>query len=41
MEDYVVQYGDTLETIAEKKLGDKTRWYEIAQLNNIQSPYQL
>lgn len=41
MEDYIIQYGDTLEIIAEKQLGNKNRWYEIAQLNNIPSPYQL
>ena len=41
MEDYVVQYNDTLGTIAEKKLGNKNRWVEIAKLNEIQSPYQL
>ncbi len=41
MEDYVVQYEDTLKKIAEKKLGDENRWFEIAQLNNIQSPYEL
>jgi hypothetical protein len=41
MEDCIVQYDDTLETIAEKKLGDKNRWFEIARLNNIQTPFQL
>lgn len=41
METYIVQYDDTLQKIAEKELGDINRWYEIAQLNNIQSPYQL
>jgi murein DD-endopeptidase MepM/ murein hydrolase activator NlpD len=41
VEDYIVQHGDTLPIIAEKKLGNKNRWFEIAQLNGIQSPYQL
>lgn len=41
MEDYVVQYDETLETIAENKLGNKNRWFEIARLNNIHSPFQL
>ncbi len=27
MENYVVQYGDTLKTIAKEKLGDELRWY--------------
>jgi hypothetical protein len=38
METYIVQYEYTLEKIAEKKLGNTKRWYEIAQLNNIESP---
>jgi LysM repeat protein len=41
MENYVVQNGDTLITIAEKKLGSSSRWQEIAKLNNIAPPYQL
>lgn len=41
MEEYVVQYGDTLEIIAAKKLRDKNRWQEIAQLNNLQDPNEL
>lgn len=41
MENYVVQYGDTLPLIAKKELGSQDRWHEIAQLNNIESPYQL
>lgn len=41
METYIVQYGDTLPLIAEKKLGNKDRWYEIAMLNNIPAPYEL
>jgi nucleoid-associated protein YgaU len=39
METYVIQYEDTLEKIAEKRLGNKKRWYEIARINNIESPY--
>jgi LysM repeat protein/outer membrane lipoprotein SlyB len=41
MEDYIVQYGDTLPLIAKNELGNEARWLEIAQLNNITSPYQL
>ena len=41
MDEYIVQYGDTLKTIAKEKLGDELRWYEVAQLNGVQSPYQL
>ena len=41
MEEYIIQYGDTLKTIAKKYLGDEKRWFEIAQTNNIESPYQL
>jgi hypothetical protein len=33
MEEYIVQYGDTLKTIAKEKIGNESRWYEIAQLN--------
>ena len=41
MEEYVVQFGDTLSSIADKKLGNSNRWSEIARLNNLQSPYNL
>ena len=41
MENYVVQYGDTLPLIAKKELSNQDRWLEIARLNNIESPYQL
>ena len=41
MEEYIVQYGDTLQIIARKKLGDEKRWTEIAQLNNLSNPNQL
>jgi LysM repeat protein len=41
MEEYIVQYGDTLPVIAKNELGNEARWLEIAQLNNITSPYQL
>ncbi len=41
MEEYTVQYGDTLKIIAAKKLGDQNRWQEIARLNDLQNPNQL
>ena len=41
MENYVVQPDETLEKIAEKRLGNRERWYEIARLNNIESPYMV
>lgn len=40
-EDYTVKKGDTLSNIAEKQLGDKTKWKEIAKLNNLKSPYRI
>lgn len=41
MEEYIVQPGDTLKSIAAKKLGDQKRWQEIAQLNNLQNTNHL
>lgn len=41
MEEYIVQPKDTLSSIAGKKLGNVNLWIEIAQLNNLQPPYQL
>jgi LysM repeat protein len=38
MREYVVQHGDTLLSIAEKMLGQASRWPEIANLNNIRNP---
>ena len=35
---YVVQKEDTLSYIAETKLGDRNRWKEIAELNDIPDP---
>lgn len=40
-EDYVVKKGDTLSNIAEKVLNDKTKWKEIAQLNNLEKPFHI
>lgn len=34
-----VPYGLTIEQIAQRYLGDYTRWVEIATLNNLNSPY--
>jgi nucleoid-associated protein YgaU len=33
MDEYIVQYGDTLPVIAKNELGNEARWLEIAQLN--------
>lgn len=39
--DYVVQNGDSLRSIALKKLGDVDKWRDIAELNNIQDTRRL
>lgn len=36
---HVVQQGENLQLIATQKLGDTSRWYEIATLNNLVYPY--
>lgn len=41
MEDYVLQYGDTLEKIASEKLGNVNRWREIAEINKLQNADNL
>jgi len=38
---YIVQYGDTLISIAKEELGRESRWPEIARLNNVHLPYRL
>lgn len=38
---YLVKKGDTLWDVADKKLGDGSRWKEIAKLNNISDPRTL
>jgi nucleoid-associated protein YgaU len=38
---YTAKKGDTLVTIARKKLGDPGRWVELAQLNNIRDPRSI
>lgn len=35
----VLNDGDTLERIAQRELGDSTRWGEIVELNNLKAPY--
>jgi hypothetical protein len=36
---YAIQSGDTLETIAQAKLGDPSLWTDIAEVNGLKSPY--
>jgi LysM repeat protein len=38
---YTVKDGDTLTSIAARKLGDSKRWKEIADLNNLRSPRSI
>ncbi len=38
---YTVQPGDSLFSIAEKRLGDRARWGEIGRLNNLPDPSNL
>jgi len=40
-EEYTVREGDTLRRIAGERLGDVSRWREIADANNIAPPYTL
>ncbi|WP_323178750.1 LysM domain-containing protein [Streptomyces sp. NBC_01381] len=35
---YTVRKGDTLSSIASSKLGDSSRWGEIAKLNHLPNP---
>ena len=41
MATYTVKFGESLSKIARDVLGDMSRWPEIAQLNNIASPYVI
>jgi nucleoid-associated protein YgaU len=38
---YYVQKGDTLGSIAQKILGSKAKWQELAQANNLQDPNKI
>lgn len=33
------EYGDTLQSVAGRELGDANRWYELAWINNLVHPY--
>ena len=39
MTDYRVAAGDSLQSIAAKKLGDGAKWYDLAVLNGLRYPY--
>jgi nucleoid-associated protein YgaU len=39
--DYVIHMGDTLQSIAQKILGDASLWIDIAQANNLVYPFHL
>ncbi len=36
---HIVSDGDTIQSIAQKQLGDMTRWVDIARFNNLRHPY--
>lgn len=38
---YIVKAGDTLSSIAARKLGKASRWREIAKMNNIRDPNRI
>ena len=40
-EEYVVQEGDTLASIAKEKLGSEDQWQSIAEANGLENPDQL
>ena len=40
-EEYVVQEGDTLASIAKEKLGSEDKWQSIAEANGLENPDQL
>jgi len=33
------RYGDTLQRVAARELGDAARWYELAEINGLRPPY--
>jgi nucleoid-associated protein YgaU len=40
-DDYTIQTGDTLETIAQRRYGDRGRWRVIARANPLLTPHKL
>jgi phage baseplate assembly protein W len=36
---HIVRYGDTIQGIAQQRLGDMSAWIELAQFNNLRYPY--
>jgi len=36
---HIIAYGDTIQSIAQKTLGDFNRWTELAQFNDLRYPY--
>ena len=36
---YIINEGDTLQSISQNVLGDATKWYDLAEYNNLVYPY--
>lgn len=36
---HIIRYGETLQSIASKEMGDANSWYDIAKYNDLQYPY--
>ena len=36
---HIIAYGDTIQSISQHRLGDMSRWVELAQFNNLRYPY--
>ncbi|AGK87006.1 baseplate protein [Bacillus phage SIOphi] len=36
---HIVSYGDTMQSIAQQKMGDMSQWVSLAEFNNLKYPY--